>query len=199
MLWAIMGYKSSDNTFWNKSFQVLRWTMCTVTIHWNMITLKSWVQIFFFLVVGVCLFLNLLKLAGSWGKEGRGGGGGHWKAEGGHSSLLWPKLDLTGLVLNWWCWSRRRQRRGALCYLLEALLVPSLPVDTVGGDLPPIGDILANLGPVAVPLSPLAIRLGCSKAHLVLLQGIAQKRITSEWFNSSRSHKEPCRIYLTVA
>lgn len=153
---------------------------------------------FFFLVVGVCLFLNLLKLAGSWGKEGRGGGG-HWKAEGGHSSLLWPKLDLTGLVLNWWCWSRRRQRRGALCYLLEALLVPSLPVDTVGGDLPPIGDILANLGPVAVPLSPLAIRLGCSKAHLVLLQGIAQKRITSEWFNSSRSHKEPCRIYLTVA
>lgn len=29
-----------------------------------------------------------------------GGGGGHWKAEGGHSSLLWPELDLTGLVLN---------------------------------------------------------------------------------------------------
>lgn len=199
MLWAIMGYKSSDNTFWNKSFQVLRWTMCTVTIHWNMITLKSWVQIYFFFGGGG-LFISQSSEVGRLVREGgKRWGGGHWKAEGGHSSLLWPKLDLTGLVLNWWCWSRRRQRRGALCYLLEALLVPSLPVDTVGGDLPPIGDILANLGPVAVPLSPLAIRLGCSKAHLVLLQGIAQKRITSEWFNSSRSHKEPCRIYLTVA
>lgn len=190
-----MGHKSSDNTFWNKSFQVLRWTMCTVTIHWNMITLKSWVQILSFFWWWGSVYFSIFW---SWqAREGRGGG--HWKAEGGHSSLLWPELDLTGLVLNWRCWSRRRQRRGALCYLLEALLVPSLPVDTVGGDLPPIGDILANLGPVAVPLSPLAIRLGCSKAHLVLLQGIAQKRITSEWFNSSRSHKEPCRIYLTVA
>lgn len=64
--------------------------------------------------------------------------------------------------------------KGALCtpcYLLEALLVPGLAVDTIGGDLPPIWDILANLGPVAVPLTPLAVGLGCSEAHLVLLQG----------------------------
>ena len=91
---------------------------------------------------------------------------------------MWPELALAapccpGLEV-WWCWSRRRWCRGALCtpcYLLEALLVPWLVVDTVGGDLPPIWDILADLRPVAIPLTPLTIGLGRSKADLVLLWG----------------------------
>lgn len=80
----------------------------------------------------------------------------------------------------WWCWSRRRRRwwRVALCtlcYLLEALLVPGVAVHTVGGDLPPIGDVLADLVPVAIPLTPLAIVLGCREAHLVLLQKVQHR------------------------
>lgn len=63
------------------------------------------------------------------------------------------------------------------CYLLEALLVPGLAVNAIGGDLPPVGDVLADLGPVAVPLAPLAVGLGGSgEAHLVLLR--SQKRST---------------------
>jgi len=60
-------------------------------------------------------------------------------------------------------------------YLLKALLVPSLAVDTIGGDLPPIWDILADLGPVAVPLAPLAVGLSRSKADLVLLLSLTKK------------------------
>lgn len=52
-----------------------------------------------------------------------------------------------------------------------------MAVHTVGGDLPPIGDVLADLVPVAVPLAPLAVGLGCGEAHLVLLQK-AQQRAT---------------------
>lgn len=69
-------------------------------------------------------------------------------------------------VGGWW---------GALCYLLEALLVPGLSVHTIGGDLPPVGNVLADLGAVAVPLPPLAIRLRCREAHLVLLQDDGQR------------------------
>lgn len=54
-------------------------------------------------------------------------------------------------------------------YLLKALLIPGLAVDAVGGDLPPIRDVLVNLGPIAIPLAPLAIRLGRSIVHFVLL------------------------------
>lgn len=78
-----------------------------------------------------------------------------------------------------WCWSRRRWCRAALwpsCYLLKALLVPGLTVDTISGDLPPVRDILADLGPVAIPLAPLIVRLGCSKANLVLLLSEKQKK-----------------------
>lgn len=45
-----------------------------------------------------------------------------------------------------------------------------MAVHAVGGDLPPIGDVLADLVPVAIPLAPLAVVLGCREAHLVLLQ-----------------------------
>lgn len=66
------------------------------------------------------------------------------------------------------------------CYLLKALLVPGLAVDAVGGDLPPVGDVLADLGPVAVPLAPLVVGLGCGEANLVLLQGLkADKDVLS--------------------
>ncbi|KAF3850701.1 hypothetical protein F7725_012473 [Dissostichus mawsoni] len=46
-----------------------------------------------------------------------------------------------------------------------------LAVDAIGGDLPPVGHVLADLGPVAVPLAPLAVGLGGRReAHLVLLR-----------------------------
>lgn len=56
----------------------------------------------FFFFGGGGLFISQSSEVGRLVREGgkRWGGGGHWKAEGGHSSLLWPKLDLTGLVLN---------------------------------------------------------------------------------------------------
>lgn len=59
-----------------------------------------------------------------------------------------------------------------LVYLLKTLLVPGLglAVNAIGGYLPPVGDVLANLLGIAVPLGILAIGLGC-KAHFVLLQG----------------------------
>lgn len=53
-------------------------------------------------------------------------------------------------------------------YLLVALLIPGLSIDSIAGYLPSIGHILANLLRVAVPLTPLAIML-CCKAHCVLL------------------------------
>lgn len=119
----------------------------------------------------------------SWGRrvsgEDRREQAGEWGGRLG--SLLW--LALAPLVLKgwiWWYWSRRRWWRGALCtscYLLKALLVPGLAVDTIGGDLPPIWDILADLRPVAVPLAPLAVGLGgSSKADLVLLQRETQRK-----------------------
>lgn len=46
-----------------------------------------------------------------------------------------------------------------------------MAVDAVGGDLPPVGDVLADLVAVAVPLAPLAVVLGRREAHLVLLRG----------------------------
>lgn len=68
---------------------------------------------------------------------------------------------------------------GAPCYLLEALLVPGGAIDAVGGDLPPVGDILADLVAVAVPLPPLAVRLRCREAHLVLLWGHREEELRS--------------------
>ena len=46
-----------------------------------------------------------------------------------------------------------------------------MAVHAVGGDLPPIRDVLADLVAVTVPLAPLAVGLGCREAHLVLLRG----------------------------
>lgn len=54
-----------------------------------------------------------------------------------------------------------------------------MAIDAVGGDLPPIRDVLADLVPVAVPLAPLAVVLGCREAHLVLLWGTVQKACLS--------------------
>lgn len=74
---------------------------------------------------------------------------------------------------SWWCWSRSRRWRRALCiasYLLEALLVPGLTIDTVAGNLPPIWDILVDLRPIAIPLAPLVIGLRRREANLVLLK-----------------------------
>lgn len=67
--------------------------------------------------------------------------------------------------------SSRNRARGTTrkCHSLEALLVPCLAIDTVGGYLPAVGHILADLLGVAVPLAPLPVGLGC-KAKFVLLQ-----------------------------
>lgn len=157
--------------FWTKSLRGIR--MCcaqqTVITQWNMLSNKIKVQIA--LCVCVCLYVNLHKM-----NKVRGLAKGKRKKVGlGGGRPMLPPVARAGSRCPGlgWCCSRRRRWRGALCapcYLLEALLVPSLAVDTVGGDLPPIRDILADLGPVAIPLAPLAIGLGCSEAHLVLLQ-----------------------------
>lgn len=52
--------------------------------------------------------------------------------------------------------------------LLVALLIPGLPVDSIAGYLPSVGDVLSDLLRVAVPLTPLAVML-CCEAHGVLL------------------------------
>lgn len=75
-------------------------------------------------------------------------------------------------------------------YLLEALLVPGGAIHAVGGDLPPIGDVLANLVPVAVPLPPLAIWLRCREAHFVLLKGHNRKRGSDHF--SVYMHTQTC-------
>lgn len=117
-------------------------------------------------------------------QETKGGFGTKWGAAGGRlhveeGRVRTPSCCQTWLLLPWclwWCCSRRRRRRRwwrvalcTWCYLLKALLVPSMTVDTICGDLPPIWDILADLVPIAVPLAPLAVVLGCREAHLVLL------------------------------
>ena len=140
--------------------------------HWSMFNDKIKVQIVLYVCMSVCLFLNPLKkskVRGWRGEEGGSGvgGGRSWPPPVTRAGSRCPGLE--GVL--WWC-RRRRRWRGALCtpcYLLEALLVPSLAVDIVGGDLPPIWDVLADLGSIAVPLAPLAIGLGCREAHLVLL------------------------------
>lgn len=57
-----------------------------------------------------------------------------------------------------------------------------MAIHAVGGDLPPIGDVLADLVAVAVPLTPLAVVLGCREAHLVLLQ--EEQHRGQQWFES---------------
>ena len=99
-------------------------------------------------------------------------------------SFPWPELQATGLEPS--CpWEAQPKTLSCslvaggegspadvLVYLLKTLLVPGLglAVNAIGGYLPPIGDILANLLGIAVPLGILAIGLGC-KANFVLLQG----------------------------
>lgn len=101
-------------------------------------------------------------------------------------SFSWPELQATELEPScpWEAQGHSKHSAAALIagregspadvlmYLLKTLLVPGLglAVNAIGGYLPPVGDVLANLLGIAVPLGILAIGLGC-KAHFVLLQG----------------------------
>jgi len=128
--------------------------------------------------VSVCVCVCVCLISQSSRDEyGKGAGEGRrLRLWGSGREVMAPSCGQSWLSLPrswrglWWCWRRWRGALCTPCYLLEALLVPRLAVDTVGGDLPPIRDILADLGPVAVPLAPLAVGLGCRReAHLVLL------------------------------
>lgn len=74
-------------------------------------------------------------------------------------------------------WSREnggdKQKKSSLV----ALLIPGLSVDAVAGYLPSVGDVLADLLRVAVPLAPLAVVLSC-EAHGVLLSYTRRRVLT---------------------
>lgn len=76
--------------------------------------------------------------------------------------------------------------------LLVALLIPGLPVDSVAGYLPSIGDVLSDLLRVAVPLTPLAVVL-CCEAHGVLLLFRREQSFTPD---HQRSRGEGAATYL---
>lgn len=87
---------------------------------------------------------------------------------------MWWKVSLQAGGLEGCCSAAAGGGAGP-GYLLEALLVPGGAVHAVGGDLPPVGDVLADLVAVAVPLPPLAVGLRCREAHFVLLMGHNRK------------------------
>lgn len=81
---------------------------------------------------------------------------------------------------------------GHLWYSLVALLIPGLSIDSIARYLPSIGHILTNLLRVAVPLTPLTVRLRC-EAHCVLL---TYGRIfqDAEYHIAPTSYSRRCRI-----
>lgn len=81
---------------------------------------------------------------------------------------------------------------GHLWYSLVALLIPGLSIDPIARYLPSIGHILTNLLRVAVPLTPLTVRLRC-EAHCVLL---TYGRIfqDAEYHIAPTSYRRRCRI-----
>lgn len=131
------------------------------------------------------VLLSQSSHAGHGEGMGRAGFWGWWTGTGGlmapSPGQSWCSLPRVRVEPTWgpWVVLEEEVEGGAVCapcYLLEALLVPGLAVYAVGGNLPAVRDILADLRPATVPLTPLAVWLGrCGEAHLVLLEGTTQR------------------------